>query len=77
MQRNEHKRVKHGELPGDIARRGKIKMREKRAFYAFPWQFMGRTVSKAFRRHLSEKGRTVQRRRDQRAIDAGLSDEGA
>lgn len=69
----EFKRVKHGEHPGDISRRAKIRMREahkipqhKDGFYYLPWQFINWKLMKSFKNYLRDKSRTVQRRRDKR-----------
>lgn len=72
----EHKRVKHGDLPGDYSKRAKIRMREKRGlpFRPFPWIEIGERCAKAFRKIVQDKGRTVQRRRDQQAIQHGMED---
>ena len=83
---SEHKRVKHGQQPGDITRDAKIAMRERRhlaiysrdenvgGFWYFPWQFISDKAAHAFRRELSERSRTVQRRRDRTAIHEGLEE---
>lgn len=72
---SEHKRVKHGEQPGDISRAAKIHMRESSIeFNVFPWQTINWKCIKSFRKYLSDKGRTVQRRRDKREIANGLED---
>lgn len=63
----EFKRVKHGQQPGDVPKRTKIAMREK-------FQEIGK-AAKAFRRYLSEKSRTVQRRRDRRAYEREMEKE--
>lgn len=55
----EHKRVKHGDLPGDVGKSKKIQMREKPATKR----------DKSFLRSIIEKGKTVQRRRDKKAIE--------
>ena len=58
MKMNEHKRVKHGHLPGDISRWHKIELREKPNIEP--------NRSKAFRKHLQEKSKKAQRRRDKK-----------
>ena len=73
----EHKRVKHGEAPGNLHRRWLIALRELRGEYTlqpFPWQALDERDGKALRRGLADKSRKVQRRRDQKAIMAGLDD---
>ncbi len=76
----EHKRVKHGELPGDISRGHIIALREHRTLQApegfclsiFPWQHLDETDAKGLRRGMKRKSKAVQRRRDRRAIARGL-----
>lgn len=61
----EFKRVKHGHTPGDLPRRIKIAMREKRVpVKVFSWQIITVNQAKSFRRDLIKKSKTVQRRRD-------------
>ncbi|MBI5262742.1 MAG: hypothetical protein HY852_13100 [Bradyrhizobium sp.] len=76
---SEHKRVKHGQQPGDLPRRTKIRMREKSgpiwltgASHAYE---LGEKVIKSFRRILQKKGKKVQRRRDKREIERQLDDD--
>ncbi len=72
---SEHRRVKHGEQPGDVSRRVKIALREMRPgseVSAHPWQVLNWGCAKSFRRYLRDKGRAVQRRRDRAAAEAGL-----
>lgn len=73
---NEHKRVKHGEQPGDVSRRRKIQMCEadhySRSIVTDHGQCLDDDV-KPFKRYLAEKGRTVQRRRDRIAIQRWLT----
>lgn len=77
MSRNEHKRVKHRQEPGDVPKQVKIAMREKRTpIQLFPWQVISDEAAKTFRNVVKEKGRTVQRRRDKAAIEAELEDRG-
>ena len=73
--KNEFKRVKHGQIPGDYRRKFKIAMREKRA----PIQVTSDVVieekpAKLFRQFLTEKSKTVQRRRDKKAIKQGMDE---
>jgi len=70
MKSSEHKRVKHGQLPGDISRRGKIIMREGSRL-AEPLGLDGNRA-KTYNRQLYQKSKTVQRRRDQQAIKEAL-----
>ncbi len=73
----EHKRVKHGEAPGDLHRRWLIALRELRGEYVlqpFPWQTLDERDGMALRRGLADKSRKVQRRRDRRAVVDGLND---
>lgn len=68
---SEHKRVKHGSLPGDVSRRTKIAMREKRkiTWVGYP---IPEACAKSFRKYVQDKSRKVQRRRDRREIERGL-----
>lgn len=71
----EFKRVKHGELPGDISRRHLIAMREKRVPFRVYYggghfQQIGIKCAKVFRKNLTKKSRTVQRRRDKKEIES-------
>jgi hypothetical protein len=73
--KNEFKRVKHGQIPGDLGRKSKIAMREKRT----PIQVRSdvvieETQAKSFRQTLTEKSKTVQRRRDKKAIKQGIDE---
>lgn len=72
--RTEFKRVKHGEQPGDLPRKAKIRLRELEPIQLFPRQILSRACAKAFRRYIAEKGKTVQRRRDKRACNEGMGD---
>lgn len=70
---NEHKRVKHRHLPGDLPKRYKIAMREKKVpFLTALGQLIGVKQAAGYRRDLRKKAKTVQRRRDRRAIADGL-----
>ena len=72
----EHKRVKHGEAPGDLNRAWLIALRELRGEFVlqpFPWQWLDERDGKVFRRGLADKSRKVQRRRDRQAISEGLT----
>ena len=72
----EFKRIKHGELPGDISRRAKILMRERGGrFNVFPWQYISENCAKVYRRFLQDKSKSRQRRRDKQAIVDGLEEE--
>jgi hypothetical protein len=69
----EHKRVKHGHMPGDISIGAQIALREGRVpLTVFPWQILDERDASAMRRYLKGKSRAVQRRRDRAAITAGL-----
>lgn len=73
MKRNEHKRVKHGEMPGQIHRSHIIKMREKKSdIEIFPWYWVTKKQIDALNRYMKEKSKTVQRRRDKRRIEEGI-----
>lgn len=74
----EFKRVKHGQQPGDVAKRHKIRMREKqtpfRIWYSSEYgQLMSNACGKAFRKFLQEKSRKRQRRRDAEEIERQLN----
>lgn len=74
--RNEHKRVKHGQQPGDIPKRYKIAMREKDTpIQIFSWHSISDEAAKTYRNDLKDKGRTVQRRRDKKVIEDQLNDQ--
>ena len=73
--RAEFKRAKHGQIPSDVGRNFRISMREKR----IPMDLaMGRVIgdkcAKGFRQDLVVKSKTVQRRRDKKAIKSGLEE---
>lgn len=70
---HEHKRVRHGQAPGDVSKLGKIMMREGKSYKTSWGQLFGPEQSKSFRKYLAEKGRTVQRRRDRRTIENELA----
>ena len=73
----EFKRIKHGELPGDISRRAKIRMREiGDRFDVWPWQTISENCANTFRRFLQDKSKSRQRRRDKQAIFDGLKESG-
>lgn len=70
---SEFKRVKHGELPGDVSRKTKIKMRERSLpFWIWPWQYISDKCIQSFRRDLRQKSKKRQRRRDKETIKEGL-----
>lgn len=72
---NEHKRVKHGQQPGDIPKHDKIAMREKKTpIEIFPWHTITEKAAKTYRNGLREKGKTVQRRRDKAVIKEQLDE---
>lgn len=65
----EFKRIKHGQQPGDVSKRTKIKMREKKIPAAVsPWQTITAPQAKAFRRFLQHKSKKRQRQRDKEVI---------
>jgi hypothetical protein len=69
MQKNEHKRVKHGQHPGDVHKRVKIAMREKDSpIEVASWHTISDNAAKSYRKHIAKKGRKVQRRRDKKEI---------
>jgi hypothetical protein len=73
MIQTEHKRVKHGEQPGEISRLRKIQLREMRRdddyIYPFPWQRLDWKCAQSFRSYMKNKSKTVQRRRDAKACN--------
>lgn len=75
MEKNEHKRVKHGQQPGDIPKKMKIAMREKKApIVVWSWHTITEKAAKNYRRMLVDRSRTVQRRRDKRACEQGYEE---
>lgn len=76
----EHKRVKIGQLPGQVNLGYLIAMREHRrertpdglCIEVFPWQHLDERDAAGLRRHMKAKARKVQRRRDRRAAQVGL-----
>jgi len=72
MQRNEHKRVKHGQKPGDIHKGLKIAMREGRTPIVLRYWVITTKAAKTYNRMLKKKGRAVQRRRDKQRIGEEL-----
>jgi len=74
MNRNEHKRVKHGHVPGDIPKQYKIDMREKKTPVVI---YTGHTISesaaKVYRKMLAKKSKKRQRRRDRERIQEELN----
>lgn len=53
----EFKRVKHGQQPGDIPKRSKIRLREKRVpVHLFSWQVLSLACAKEFRAYVRDKG---------------------
>lgn len=72
-----YKRVKHGETSGSLHRSHIIAMREgNHGFEVFPWYTIGWAQMKALNRYMKEKTKTVQRRRDKRAVNDWLEEEG-
>lgn len=71
-----YRRIKHGEMPGDISRRSKIRLREMRTgeeVMVFPWQILGVKAAKAFFRYcIRVRERAVLKRRWKR--DAAADD---
>lgn len=71
--RNEHKRVKHKQAPGDISKENKIRMREKKTpIKIFEWHTISDDAAKVYRKMLQDKSKAVQRRRDKRRIQEEL-----
>lgn len=76
MKQNEHKRIKHGHVPGDIAHRHLVRMRERlEGFWVWPWQFINENCIKSFRRVIHDRSKKRQRRRDKKAIQEGLDED--
>lgn len=75
MSRNEHKRVKHGHVPGDISKADKIAMRESRSqgadIIVSAWHTISSKAAKVYRKMLQKKSKKRQRRRDQERIQEG------
>lgn len=70
MQKNEHKRVKHGHHPGDVSKKVKIAMREgKTPVVVRPGHTISEESANVYCRMLRKKGRKVQRRRDKHRIE--------
>ncbi len=65
--RHEHKRIKHGQLPGDVSKKIKIKMRETKGDvevdYGFNIQIIPSEATKSYRKELAKKGRAVLKER--------------
>ena len=73
----EFKRIKHGEMPGDIHRKRKIAMREKHVPFVIDYgggygQEIDEKSAKTFRRFLQDKSKKRQRRRDKEVILASI-----
>lgn len=76
MKRNEHKRVKHGHVPGDVPKSTKIRMREgKTPIFVSAWHTISEKAAKVYRKMLAKKGKKRQRRRDQERIQEEISNE--
>lgn len=69
---SEHKRVKHGSLPGSIPKRDKILIREGKEHRLKGYDSI-RGI-KVYLKSLVDKGRTVQRRRDKEEIERSLEE---
>lgn len=67
---NEQTRIRHRQMPGDLSRTAKIRMREKQTpFFYFPWQEITNVVGKSFRSFLKFRSKKRQRARDKTLID--------
>ena len=64
-ERNEAKRHKHGQLPGDVCKAEKIAMRERKA----EAHMFFKNVCGSFRRFIKERSITKQRQRDKKLSD--------
>lgn len=70
MQQNEHKRHKHGQQPGDLAKETKIRMIEDNVS---PYPTIMPNAAKTYKRFLSLKSKTQQRQRDAAVIQEQLT----
>lgn len=63
--RSFHKKIKFGQLPGDIPIGAKIQMLESRdEFYLFPWQLIDKNAISSFRRdHKKRSNRRFRRQK--------------
>jgi hypothetical protein len=76
---SEHKRIKHGQHPGDYIKKRKIAMREKRVPFRIYWGGDAFTTisvkcAKAFRNFFKFKSKKRQRQRDKDEIKLQLDE---
>jgi hypothetical protein len=69
---NEAKRHKHGQMPGDICRKGKIRLKERRRLAEGPYNSnedsdLSREHAQGFRRMMKQRSLARQRLRNKRA----------
>lgn len=73
--KNEHKRIKHRSRPGDIPKRHKIAMREKKfPIIVSSCQEVTEKGAKSYRSDLKDRSKSVQRQRDKIEIEASFDD---
>lgn len=73
MRRNEHKRVKHGHVPGDVSKSIKIRMREGNTpILVSAWHTISEQAAKVYKKMLAKKSKKRQRRRDKERIQEEL-----
>ncbi len=74
--KNEHKRIKHRSQPGDIAKRHKIAMREKKTpIIVSSCQEITEEGAKSYRKNLQDRSKSVQRQRNKKEIRDSLDSE--
>lgn len=66
-----YKKIKHGQVPGDMSKYAKAKMLEKPSitWFLFPWQKIRPTAAKAFRNMKRMKERAILKRRTKRMVE--------
>lgn len=82
MNRNEHKRVKHGHVPGDISKKNKIAMREKDTPIVILYgkgvdgkryeTVIEEKAAKSYRKFIRDKSKHFQKERDRKAVRDGI-----
>lgn len=77
--RHEHKRIKHGQLPGDVSKRVKIKMRETKedveVNYGTTTHIIPAKATKAYRKELIRKGKAVLKEKTKELIKENEADD--
>lgn len=75
-QHSRYKRVKHGQEPGDLSKKVKIAMRERKKIAPLPWgQTINEKAAKAFRKGVIGRGKTKERQRGKKQIERELNDD--